>query len=417
MRHLSDGTLRRMQDEPLGTTGAEKDHFDRCESCHRRAIAIATEAERAGMLLAVPAAEAADINTATALAQLRRRAAGQPAYQRSLGRTLRGLFVSGGSRTMRPAAALALACALGVTVVATGVAENFVKVFEPTQFQAVQVQPDSLRGLPDLSQFGDMKFAKAPKFTPVADAGSAEAMSGITLKAPSDVATPTRAKGTPAYVVMNELQASFTFNAAKAEAWAKANNKTLPPMPPGLDGSTLSVSAGPGVLAVYGGDASILTEGAAAANHGADRAAGIPSAAPQPGVPQKPGAPSTSGGGFNPSGMKIPAAAIVEMKSPVVTSSGASVTTIESYLLALPGFPPDLASQIRAIGDPATTLPVPVPTGQESHQVDINGASGLFVGDSTGLGSGVVWTRDGILYATVGTMTESEVTGMARSVH
>lgn len=415
MRHLSDGTLRRMQDEPLGTTGAEKDHYDGCEACRERAMTIATEAERAGMLLAIPTP---DVDTATALAQLRRRAAGQPAYRRSLGRSLRSLFVSGGSRTLRPAAALALACALMVTVVATGVAENFVKIFEPTQFQAVQVQPDSLKGLPDLSQFGDMKFTKSPKFTPAADAAAAQAVSGIALKAPSDVATPARAKGTPVYVVMNEVQASFTFSAAKAEAWAKANGKTLPPMPAGIDGSTLSVDAGPGVLAVYGGDAALLTQGVAAANQGAAShgATGAPVARPRA-VPAKPGAATDSGGGFNPSSLTIPTAAIVEMKSPVVTSSGASVTTIESYLLSLPGFPPDLAAQIRAIGDPATTLPVPVPTGQDSHQVDVNGARGLFVGDSTGLGSGVVWTRDGILYATIGTMTESEVTGMARSLH
>ena len=109
--------------------------------------------------------------------------------------------------------------------------------------------------------------------------------------------------------------------------------------------------------------------------------------------------------------------AVVEMTNPVVSSTGASVTTIEDYLVSLPGFPPDLAAQIRAIGDPATTLPVPVPTGQDSHQVDVNGAKGLFVGDSTGLGSGVVWTKDSVLYATVGTMTEDEVTGVARSLH
>jgi hypothetical protein len=105
------------------------------------------------------------------------------------------------------------------------------------------------------------------------------------------------------------------------------------------------------------------------------------------------------------------------MKSPTVTSSGASVQQIEDYLISLPGFPLDLAAQIRSIGDPTTTLPVPVPTGQQSHEVDIQGVKGLFVGDSTGLGSGMIWSRGGILYATVGTMTESEITAVAGSLH
>jgi hypothetical protein len=317
-----------------------------------------------------------------------------------------------------------------VGLVATGVAENFVKVFEPQQFQAIQVQPSDLKGLPDLSQFGDMKFTKAPKFTPAADPAAAEAASGLTLKAPSDGSVPDRAKGTPQYLTMSQLQASFTFSAAKAQAWAAANHQTLPAMPAGLDGSTLTVNAGPGIVAVYGGSTDTVSRGAGVANQGsgtATRGSRTATQAPpatnqgSPGAPDgalKPGAPPNAdpGAGIL-SGSRIPTMGIVEMTTPVVSSNGASVTAIEEYLLSLPGFPPGLAAQIRAIGDPSTTLPIPVPTGQQSHQVDINGAKGLFVGDSTGLGSGVVWTRDGVLYATVGTMTESEVTGVARSLH
>src|SRR5207245_1619310 len=80
----------------------------------------------------------------------------------------------------------------------------------------------------------------------------------------------------------------------------------------------------------------------------------------------------SSGSGFAPGTAHIPTMAVVQMQSPVVSSSGASVTEIENYLISLPGFPPDVAAQIRAIGDPSTTLPVPVPTGQQSHQVDVN---------------------------------------------
>ncbi|HEX4622235.1 MAG TPA: hypothetical protein VH208_11770, partial [Myxococcaceae bacterium] len=149
MRHLSEGTLRRMQDEPLSTTGSEKDHYASCAECRQRAMTIATEAERASMLLAVPVV---GVETQAALAQLRRSAAAHKPYRPSRLGGLRGLFVSGSNRSVRPLAALALATTAMVVLVATGAAENFVKVFEPHQFQAVQVRPDSLRTLPDLSQ-------------------------------------------------------------------------------------------------------------------------------------------------------------------------------------------------------------------------------------------------------------------------
>src|ERR1700716_4371883 len=133
MRHLNDGTLRRMQDEPLSTSGAEKDHYASCATCRERAMAIATEAERAAMLMALPEPE---VETQAALNRLRRAASGQQGFKRGPWSSLKGLFASGSSRSARPAAALALALIAMVTLVVSGVADNFVKIFEPQQFQA-----------------------------------------------------------------------------------------------------------------------------------------------------------------------------------------------------------------------------------------------------------------------------------------
>jgi hypothetical protein len=392
MRHLNQGTLRRMQDEPLSTTGAEKDHYASCADCRQRAMAIATEAEGAAMLMTVPDLE---VETQAALTRLRRSAATQNSYKPSLLASLKELFVSGSNRSVRPVAALALATAMMVALVATGAAENFVKVFEPQQFQAVQVNPASLRTLPDLSQFGDMKATKTPRFAAATGLADAASQSGLKLLAVDGGSLPSRVQGGPSYVVMSPLQASFTFGAAKAQAWASAHGKTLPPMPTGLDGSTLTVNAGPAVLAIFGGSSDTIARAAGTGDSASARA----------------------NSAFDPTSLKLPDIAVVQMKSPTVTSSGASVQEIEDYLISLPGFPQDLASQIRSIGDPTTTLPVPVPTGQQSHQVDIQGVRGLFVGDSTGLGSGMIWSKNGVLYAAVGTMTESEITGVAGSLH
>jgi len=423
MRHLNDGTLRRMQDEPLSTSGAEKDHYASCATCRERAMAIATEAERAAMLMALPEPE---VETQAALNRLRRAAASQQAFRPSPWTSLKALFVSSSNRSVRPAAALALVLTAMVALVVTGVADNFVKVFEPQQFQAVQVRPESLRGLPDLSQFGDMTFSSTPTFTTVADAAAAQGKTGLNVLAPEGSALPSRVGGGRSYVVMSPMQATFTFSAAKAQAWATAHGKSLPAMSPGLDGSTLTVDAGPAVILVYGGSTDAI-------NRAVGVGGGSKRAVPPPGEPSGTGpasttdapAPTTDGppvsgntaGAYDPTSLQLPDLAVVEMKSPRVNSSGASVQQIEDYLISLPGFPQDLAAQIRAIGDPTTTLPVPVPTGQQSHQVDVQGVHGLFVGDSTGLGSGMIWSKGGVLYATVGTLTESELAGVARSLH
>jgi hypothetical protein len=409
-----------MQDEPLSTSGAEKDHYASCATCRERAMAIATEAERAAMLMALPEPE---VETQAALNRLRRAAAGQQGFKRGPWSSLKGLFASGSSRSARPAAALALALIAMVTLVVSGVADNFVKIFEPQQFQAVQVRPDSLRGLPDLSQFGEMKFTSTPTFTPVADTAAAQARTGLTVLTPDAGSLPSRVGAGRSVVVMGPMQASFTFSAAKAQAWATAHGKTLPAMPQGLDGSTITVEAGPAVILAYGGSTDAINR-AVGVGGGSKRAVpprgdtvsatGPGSTAEGTAVPDTaPGASSA----YDPNSLQLPDVAVVEMKSPRVSSSGASVQQVEDYLISLPGFPPDLAAQIRAIGDPTTTLPVPVPTGQQSHQVDVQSVRGLFVGDSTGLGSGMIWSKGGVLYATVGTMTESELTGVARSLH
>jgi hypothetical protein len=396
-----------MVDEPITTTGAEKDHYASCTACQERAMAIATEAEGAAMLLSLPDPE---VETQAALSRLRRSAAGQKAHRRSAWTGLKGRFASGSNQSVRPLAALALALTAMVVLVATGAADNFVKVFEPQQFQAVQVRPDSLRGLPDLSQFGDMNFAQTPSFTTAPDAASAHSQTGLKVIVPTASSLPSRVSGGRNYIVMGPLQATFTFRAAKAQAWALAHAKTLPTMPAGLGGSAITVSAGPAVIVAYGGSTEAL-----------QRAAGVADSSSAELAPPGDGAGSSiasqTKGAFDPTSGHLPDVAVVEMKSPNVSSSRASIEQIENYLLSLPGFPADLAAQIRAIGDPTTTLPVPIPTGQQSHPVDVQGVRGLFVGDSTGLGSGMVWTKGGVLYATVGTMTESELTGVARSLH
>src|SRR5579872_6564159 len=143
-------------------------------------------------------------------------------------------------------------------------------------------------------------------------------------------------------------------------------------MPAGLDGASLELTVGPAIVEVYG-------------------------------------APSSQEG--------LPQLAIGKMRAPTLGSTGPSVKEIEDYMLSIPGFPPDLAAQLRALGDPATTLPLPVPVDRATtQQVSIDGASGVLVGDDTGLGAGVIWEQDGYVYGVAGTQSQETVLSIARAI-
>jgi len=55
VRHLNDGTLRRIFDEPLAITAADQAHFDGCLECKARFNRLAADARATATLLAVPA--------------------------------------------------------------------------------------------------------------------------------------------------------------------------------------------------------------------------------------------------------------------------------------------------------------------------------------------------------------------------
>ncbi|MDQ6747595.1 MAG: hypothetical protein M3010_05745, partial [Candidatus Dormibacteraeota bacterium] len=348
MSHLNDGALRRVLDEPATTSAADAAHLEACADCRDRADGIRAEAAGVSSLLAVPDG---DLEPAVALLRLRRMAATQPAPGRALGSWLEGVRRQ---RGFRPAAASLLALGLMGGLVATGVADGFIQTFQPQSFVAVPVNPGSLSSLPDLSQFGTYMIDQKPDFKASSTAAAAESGSGVGHVLVPTGALPASVTGVPSYQGFTQLKGHFKFDLARARAYEQSKGKRLPSAPNGVDGTTLSVTAGPGVLTIYGAPTASSADGSVTRPRRAEFA--------------------------------IPSLAIVQMSTPTVVSDGAPVSVLENYLASLPGVPPDLAVQIKNLGNPATTLPVPVPTGQGSHEVTINGSKGLFVGDSTGLG-------------------------------
>src|SRR5919201_3953881 len=79
VRHLNDGTLRRIYDEPLALTAADQMHYDGCAHCQARFTEIAAAARSATALLSLPDVESNSARAfATVQARIKREEADRP---------------------------------------------------------------------------------------------------------------------------------------------------------------------------------------------------------------------------------------------------------------------------------------------------------------------------------------------------
>ena len=399
MRHLADGALRRLLDEPQAVPAADRQHLEACTPCRLRCQRIAADAQAAQGLLAVPAPAP---DPARALARLRAQLAATAARPPSRYERIVQMFESQRRRLIRPLAGLAAAAAIVGALAFTpagALAQDFLTIFEPTQVAALPIDPADLRSLPDLVNYGTVSAPARVSAQHFTDAAAAAAAAHLPALRPA--ALPPGLPGTAGYEVVPGTSGTFTFSAAKARAAAAAQGRPLPPMPANLDGATLRVSTGNALVAVYGAQA----------------LATVPNKAATGAVGEVRNARSLADA-------TGPVLVIGEMQAPVVAVSGhgVSVGELERYLLSQPGISPRLASAIRALGDPTSTLPVstlpiPIPANQAVwQQVRVQGVQGVAVADNTGIFSGVVWEKGGVVYGLAGTFTQSQLLQLANGL-
>jgi hypothetical protein len=78
---------------------------------------------------------------------------------------------------------------------------------------------------------------------------------------------------------------------------------------------------------------------------------------------------------------------------------------------------PELQKTIKAIGDPTKTLFIPVPVEYGTSQpVTVQGVDGVALGDNTGVGSAVVWVKDGYVWAVAGSIKQSDALNIANNL-
>ena len=344
MRHVDDGVLRRLADEPLAVPDKLAEHVAGCVRCSARHAQIAKDGEWAARLLAAPAL-VPDTDVAWAR------------FQRALNESLeegadrRPGPVSRFPRAHRfPPVSLRAGLAIGAvgTVVAgTAAAASLTTIFAPTHVAAVSVSQGDLRAItsfmglgegPVLGGFGAPAGSTTMRFGTItwssaAIAQPASSLAQATAQAGFEVALPTRLPvGVGAahrFIVQPRVSAKVTFNATAT----------------GLAGSSVVIDAGPAVLVEYGGV----------------------------------------------TGTDLPALAVLSMPRPTAASTGTSVGQIEAFLLGQPGIPPQLAEEVRLLGALNTTLPVPVPPGASVSSVKVGGWPGVLLADPSNAAAGVVW--------------------------
>ena len=363
MAHLSDGSLRRIYDDPDAKTGADALHLENCVECQARLKAVSDDARSVASLLAVPDVK---VDVARAFSQVTSAPAAQPKFG------IRLPLVRSTSRSLVLAFAAAVAMlALIVTAVAQGGFSS-----TPTAVTPVPVTVADMQALYQLSDYGTMKWTTKPDLQLVPSADQVTS----TVSLPTVGYLPSTVSKNVTYGTMSKAVATFTFSADKAAAAATKHGKTLPPMPKGMDGATITLTLGPAVAEVYGN----LQQ----PTNGSD----ITQAA-------------------------LPQLVVVKSLVPTVSSTQVSAADFEKYLLQQPDISPTLADAIRALGSSGTTLPILVPVQFASHEsTTVKGNPAVALGDNTGLGSGVVWISGKYVYVVAGTVKKDEAKLVANNL-
>ena len=357
MRHPTEGTLRRLLDEPAGVADADREHVTGCPVCLSGLAAARDDAAAAGAALHVEVT--ADVEngwrvlsrTLTA-AREKRAVAGRPTRSRT---ALRAPVIAG---------VIAAALLAGATAAAAG---NWLPIFRTERVAPVVVTQADLLRLPDLSAYGDVTVTQKADVRKVADAAAAQKVTGLAV--PRVGKLPRGVTGEPAYQVGNRVSATFTFSMEKAAQTAAAAGQALPKPPPGLDGSQFRFTAGPGLAEVWSRD------------------------------------------------QGVPSMIVARAVAPAAYSSGIPFQTARAYVLSLPGLPADVAAQLRAFTGDGKTLPLVVKAGEETTSTaDVGGIPATVLAMRDGTMAGVIWVENGVVTAVAGSLSVDEVLSVARGL-
>ena len=360
MGHPTESALRRLLDEPSGVTDTDRQHVAVCPQCLGGLASMREDAALIDAALATESVAALDLDAAWRRLSM---AAPSPGLERSVApprsRRRRGML-------RRPSIA-AFTVAVVLTGAGTAAATDWLHIFRTKKLAPVSFSAADLVALPDLRAYGEVVVTSPVDVNSVPDAAAAEAASGLDV--PKVVTLPRGVSGEPVYQVGRQASATFTFSADRTARGAAEAGTTLPPVPPGLDGSQVRLVAGPGVAAVW----------------------------------------------RQPTG--VPSLVVGRAVAPTAFSSGVPFETVRDYLLSLPGLPAGVAAQLRTFAGDGSTLPLPVPAERmTTSSAQVGGAPATVLTSRDRLLAAVVWVDDGVVTMVAGSLSAGEVLSIAREL-
>jgi hypothetical protein len=358
MRHPTDGTLRRLLDEPAGVADADREHVAGCPVCRANLAAAQQDAALTGAALDIELATDVDAGWA----RLSREVAGD-------GR--RRVERAAPARRWQAALRSPVVAVVGVVALLGGAsaaaAADWLPIFRTQQIAPVTAPEADLVKIPELSAFGELEVTEEINVRKVADAAAAEKATGLPVPRVSEL--PDGVTGEPTYHVGGRASALFTFSAEKTAQTAAAAGEKVPPPPPGLDGSQFRLAAGPGLAAVWS------------------------------------------------EGRPVPALVVGRVVAPTAFSSGVPFQTARDYLLSLPVLPANVAAQLRNFSGDGTTLPLFMSADEmTSSTADVNGVPATVLASRDGVLAGAVWVDDGVVTGVAGSVSADEVLAVARGL-
>jgi len=367
-----------MVDEPLAVPDAVAGHVDGCARCRVRRDRVVDDAAAVRHLFGRPQ-PVPDVDRAWRCVVDRADRAdradaphtGRPHRADRLPRMVRrrwrvaGLTVSGGTAAVVGSVAL----------VSVAAAATLTTVFAPTHVVAVPTTGVNLHAFaaalglngvagdrtgsspsgPRPFAFGTIQWAASSTPLRTGSLDAAESASGLDVTLPGTL--PSGVVGPPRFVVEQTATVTVSFDTRAG---------------PSLAGSMFTLTAGPAVVARYGG---------------VGTAAGVPTLA------------------------------VLTMERPTATSDGATVDSLESFLETRPGVPKDLAQSLRLLGDLRTALPIPIPPGASESTTTVAGAPAVVLTEAGGVASGVVWEdHHGVVRTVAGLVDQEDVLGVANQL-
>lgn len=375
---IDTGTLLSLHDGALTSDESQRvlAHLATCAECATNDRIVQQGSNQVYNLLAMlePVEDdVPDVQKALAMLQTRMEAEGltekksEVALLRGVS-TPRLLHVNRKRRYGWIAAAVAAALIALLVLPNAGVLANeFLSMFQPKQFQPVTVNPQDLNSslLSDLQNFGHVDYQNMSSgMTSVQTKEQVTDAIHFPLLLPTNL--PTGVSSTPKFALFEGGNATFIFDATEARAFMARKGYKNVSIPSNLDGSSYTITMATGAIVTY-----------------------------QPTSCQSQAKSERAG-----STQCMFSLVLAEIPSPVIqaSSNSASLSQLRDFFISLPDQSNEVRMLLQHVDIQNGIVPLPIPPQLHAQQVTAHGSSAVLVNEQSLKLGAVLWQSHGIIY-------------------